>query len=37
MQALNYAGANQASALLLLFAMVVLTMTYALQRRVVSL
>jgi molybdate transport system permease protein len=36
-QALNYAGANQASALLLLFAMVVLTVTYALQRRVVPL
>ena len=32
-QALNYAGANQASALLLLFAMLVLTATYALQRR----
>jgi molybdate transport system permease protein len=36
-QALNYAAANQASALLLLFAMVVLTVTYALQRRVVQL
>jgi molybdate transport system permease protein len=36
-QALDYAAANQASALLLLFAMVVLTVTYALQRRPVSL
>jgi molybdate transport system permease protein len=35
-QALNYAAANQASALLVLFAMVVLTVTYALQRRVVQ-
>lgn len=34
-QALDYAGANQASALLVLFAMVVLTVTYALQRRMV--
>lgn len=36
-QALDYAAANQASALLLLFAMVVLTVTYTLQRRVVQL
>jgi molybdate transport system permease protein len=35
-QALNYGAANQASALLVLFAMVVLTVTYALQRRVVQ-
>jgi molybdate transport system permease protein len=35
-QALNYGAANQASALLVLFAMVVLTITYALQRRVVQ-
>ena len=33
-QALDYAGANEASALLLLFAMAALTVTYALQRRV---
>jgi molybdate transport system permease protein len=36
-QALDYAGANQASALLLLFAVAVLTVTYALQRRPVQL
>ena len=36
-QALDYAGANQASALLLLFAVAVLTLTYALQRRPVQL
>jgi molybdate transport system permease protein len=35
-QALNYGAANEASALLVLFAMVVLTVTYALQRRVVQ-
>lgn len=32
-QALDYAGANEASALLLLFAVVVLGVTYSLQRR----
>jgi ABC-type molybdate transport system permease subunit len=36
-QALDYAGANQASALLLLFAVAMLTVTYALQRRPVQL
>jgi molybdate transport system permease protein len=36
-QALNYGAANEASALLLLFAMAVLTVTYALQRRGVPL
>jgi molybdate transport system permease protein len=36
-QALDYAGANEASLLLLLFAVGVLSLTYALQRRPVSL
>ena len=36
-QALDYAGANQASAMLLVFAVSVLALTYSLQRRVVSL
>lgn len=36
-QALDYAGANQASALLLVFAVAVLAVTYSLQRRVVPL
>ena len=35
-QALDYSGANQASLLLLLFAIVVLTVTYSLQRRPLS-
>jgi molybdate transport system permease protein len=35
-QALDYAGADQASLLLLLFAIVVLTVTYSLQRRPLS-
>lgn len=36
-QALNYAAANEAAALLLLFAVAVLSVTYALQRRVLPL
>jgi molybdate transport system permease protein len=36
-QALDYAGANEASLLLLLFAVAVLTITYALQPRTLSL
>ena len=36
-QALNYASANQASALLLIFAVTVLALTYALQRRTLPL
>jgi molybdate transport system permease protein len=36
-QALDYAGANEASAVLLLFALVVLALTYSLQRRPLSL
>jgi len=36
-QALDYAGANEASLLLLVFAVAVLTLTYGLQRRVVPL
>ena len=36
-QALDYAGANEASLLLLAFAIVVLTVTYSLQRRVPAL
>jgi molybdate transport system permease protein len=36
-QALDYAGANEASLLLLAFAVAVLTLTYGLQRRVVPL
>jgi molybdate transport system permease protein len=32
-QALDYAGANEASAVLLLFAVGVLALTYSLQRR----
>ena len=36
-QALDYAGANQASAMLLVFAVSVLALTYSLQRRVVPL
>jgi len=36
-QALDYAGANEASLLLLVFAVAVLTVTYGLQRRVVPL
>jgi molybdate transport system permease protein len=36
-QALDYAGANQASAMLLVFAVTVLALTYTLQRRVVPL
>jgi len=36
-QSLNYAGANEASLLLLGFAVAVLTLTYALQRRVLPL
>jgi molybdate transport system permease protein len=36
-QALNYVAANEASALLVLFAMAVLSVTYALQRRVLPL
>ena len=36
-QSLDYAGANEASLVLLLFAIAVLTLTYALQRRVVPL
>jgi molybdate transport system permease protein len=36
-QALNYAAANEASALLVVFAIAVLTTTYALQRRVLPL
>ena len=36
-QALDYAGANEASAVLLVFAMSVLALTYSLQKRVVPL
>jgi molybdate transport system permease protein len=36
-QALDYAGANQASLLMLLFAVTVLSLTYALQRRPLTL
>jgi molybdate transport system permease protein len=36
-QALDYAGANEASALLLVFAVSVLAVTYSLQRRVLPL
>jgi molybdate transport system permease protein len=36
-QALDYAGANEASAVLLIFAISVLALTYSLQRRVVPL
>lgn len=36
-QALDYAGANEASAVLLIFAITVLAVTYALQRRVLPL
>jgi molybdate transport system permease protein len=36
-QALDYAGANEASALLVLFAVSVLAVTYSLQRRVLPL
>jgi len=36
-QALDYAAANEASALLLIFAVIVLMATYSLQRRTLSL